>query len=248
MAQNRSRTRAKPLHSRDLLRRILGKDTGDRRVVILRALWRLMLQKGYASTSLTDVARKARISTSHLAYYFRNKEAMLFELCRALTGGLLTDVTTHRGESPVEQLHLLASYAFMEPVMPVSDRTIFLELMGLAVHNRRYRPRVYAYAQNMIDYLREVFSKTPRVLNLSAGDTALLAASIWTGLLVNSFCYKGFDRSHSRALFRQSLLLLAGLSDRQQLSLDGLVGGMTKNGRKARQRRDVPAAVSRTHN
>ena len=244
MAQKRNRTKPKPLHSRDLLRRILGKDTSDRRIVILRALWRLMLQKGYASTSLTDIARKARMSTSHLAYYFPNKEAILFELCRALTGGLLTDVTMNRGESPVEQLHLLASYAFMEPVMPVSDRTIFLELMGLAVHHRRYRPRVYAYAQNMINYLREVFAKTPRILNLSADDTALLAASIWTGLLVNSFCYKRFDQSHSRMLFRQSLLLFAGLSDRQQSSVDSLLRGTTKNGRLARDRRAAPATVS----
>jgi hypothetical protein len=35
------------------------------------------------------------------------------------------------------------------------------------------------------------------------------------GLLTNSYFYKGFDRYRGRVLFRQSLLMLAGLADQQ---------------------------------
>jgi AcrR family transcriptional regulator len=218
MLQKRARKKTKVGNSGNLLRQILGKDEGDRRIVILRALWHLMLEKGYGSTSLTDVAKRARMSASHLAYYFPTKEAILLELYRALSNALLAGVTTHRDEPPIEQCHLLASYAFLEPAMSLSDRSIALELIGIAVHNPRLRRRNYEHAQKMIGYLKELFAKTPRAFNLSSDDAALLAASIWMGLLANSYFYKGFDRSRARVLFRQTLLMLAGLGD-QQVSL-----------------------------
>jgi AcrR family transcriptional regulator len=215
MVQRRVRTTAKAGKGSDLLRQIMGKDESDRRIVILRALWRLMLEKGYASTSLTDVARKARLSPSHVAYYFPTKDAILLELYQALTDALLSDITTHRGEPPIEQCHLLASYAFLEPVMDITDHTIALEMIGIAVHNPRFRRRNSEYARKMIGYLRDLFAKTPRAFNLSAEDAAVLAASIWIGLLTNSYFYKRYDRSRARVLFRQSLLMLAGLGDQQ---------------------------------
>jgi len=228
MAQKRARMNGKAGHNGDLLRQILGKDEGDRRIVILRALWRLMLEKGYASTSLTDVARRARISPSHLAYYFATKDTILQELYRALSEALLAGITSHRGEPPIEQCHLLASYAFLEPAMSLSDRSIVLELIGIAVHNPRLRRRYQEHALKMIGYLRELFARTPRAFNLSAEDAALLAASIWMGLLASSYFYKSFDRSRARMLFRQTLLILAGLGGRQLVSSNGKRGKREK--------------------
>jgi AcrR family transcriptional regulator len=217
----------------DLLRRILGRDESDRRIVIIRALWRLMLEKGYASTSLTDVAKKAGLSPSHLAYYFPTKDAIVLQLYDALQDSLLS-ITAHQNEPPVEQCHLLATYAFLEPVMDVDDRTIALELTGIAVHNRRFQRRNSEYSTKMHAYLKNLFSKTPRAFNLSAGDAALLAGSMWMGLLTNSFFYKGFDRARARALFRQSLLMLAGLSDQQAVVANRRGAESAPNRRRAR--------------
>src|SRR5712691_11364965 len=230
MLQKRARKKAKVGNGGDLLRQILGKDEGDRRIVILRSLWHLMLEKGYASTSLTDVAKRVRMSASHLAYYFPTKEAILLELYRALSDALLAGVTTHRDGPPMEQCHLLASYAFLEPAMSLSDRSIELELIGIAVHNPRLRRRYQEHALKMIGYLRELFARTPRAFNLSAEDAALLAASIWMGLLASSYFYKSFDRSRARMLFRQTLLILAGLGGRQLVSSNGKRGKHKREG------------------
>jgi AcrR family transcriptional regulator len=202
------------LNRGDLLKGILGEDNSDRRIVILRALWRLMLEKGYASTTLTDVATKASLSPSHLAYYFRNKEAILLTLYDALTDGIFA-ITAHRDQPPIDQIELLAGHVFLEPVMDIRDRTIVLELMGIAVHNPLLRERTSQNTKLIIDYFRELFAKSPGVLNLSAEDAAVLAASIWTGMLTNSYFHKGFDWSRARVLFRQSLLMLAGSTDQQ---------------------------------
>ena len=48
-----------------------------RRSRILRALHDCVIEKGYAKTTLADVARVAGMSSSHLLYYFRGKDAIL---------------------------------------------------------------------------------------------------------------------------------------------------------------------------
>jgi hypothetical protein len=53
---------------------------------------------------------------------------------------------------------------------------------------------------------------------LSTQDAALLAASIWSGLLTNSYYYKKFDRMRAHVLFRQTLLILAGLTGQHSIS------------------------------
>src|SRR5262249_19910228 len=176
-------------------------------------------KKGYANTSLTDIAKKAQISPSHLVYYFRTKEAILLELYRALFSALLSGITTHKEQPSVEQCDRFASYAFLEHVMPLSDRSIVLELIGLAVHNPRLRRSTFDYAEKMLAYLRDLFANTPRAFDLSPEDAALLATSIWSGLLTNSYYHKEFDRSRARELFRRHLLMLAGLSDERSISL-----------------------------
>ena len=196
----------------DLLRRILGNDTSDRRVVIFRSLWRLMLDKGYAGTSLTDVAKEAGISPSHLVYYFSTKDEILVELFEVIADAVST-VTAHGDEPPVEQCHLLASYAFFEPILGPSERSIVLEMTGIAVHNPRLRTRHQQFVRQTMGYLTDLFAKTPRAFGLSAEDAAFLALSIWMGLITNSYFYDEFSQSRARALFRQQLLLLAGLTD-----------------------------------
>src|SRR5215470_7473999 len=152
MVQTRPRIKVTAGNGRDLLRRILGKDESDRRTVILRALWRLMLEKGYASTSTTDVARKARLSPSHLAYYFPTKEAILLELFAALSDALLSDLTGQQGEPPVEQCHRLANYAFREPKLDLGESAIALEMIGTALHNPLFRRRNSEHARKVIEY------------------------------------------------------------------------------------------------
>ena len=60
----------------------------DRRAVIARALYDCICSQGYASTTLTDIADRAKMSPSHVGYYFDNKAAILeyysVELCEQM--------------------------------------------------------------------------------------------------------------------------------------------------------------------
>jgi AcrR family transcriptional regulator len=49
----------------------------DRRRKILQALHACVIDRGYAKTTLADVARAAGMSPSHLLYYFDGTDAIL---------------------------------------------------------------------------------------------------------------------------------------------------------------------------
>jgi hypothetical protein len=133
----------------------------------------------------------------------------------------------------MEQCHRLANYAFREPTLDLGESAIALEMMGIALHNPRFRRRNTEHARKVIEYLKDLFAKTPRAFNLSPDDAAVLAASLWIGLLTNSYFYKGFDRSRARTIFRQTLLMLAGLNGKQFSWASGRRGESTSNGRAA---------------
>lgn len=68
-----------------------------RRKEILQAAMDLFLQKGFHTTSMSDIARKADISTSHLYNFFENKAALALA------------VETHMTERIISMLEELAS-------------------------------------------------------------------------------------------------------------------------------------------
>ena len=96
--------------------------------------------------------------------------------------------------------------------MDLGENAIALEMMGVALHNPVFRRRNSAHARKVIGCLKDLFAKTPRAFNLSAEDAAVLAASMWIGLLTNSYFYRKLDRSRARMVFHQILLMLAGLN------------------------------------
>ena len=57
----------------------------DRRGKIVTALYRCMAKKGYAATTLCDIAEEAGMTSSHLLYYYPGKEAILEAFFRAVT-------------------------------------------------------------------------------------------------------------------------------------------------------------------
>src|SRR5436190_9956970 len=52
--------------------------TADRRLEILRGAAAAFRDRGYAATSVRDIARRLRMTPGNLYYYFRNKQEILY--------------------------------------------------------------------------------------------------------------------------------------------------------------------------
>jgi AcrR family transcriptional regulator len=183
-----------------------------RRAAIVAGLKQCMKEKGYADTSLTDLAKASGLSVSHLLYYFPSKEAALLELADEISGGVLAEVAAHRDETPEERIHMLVDKFFIARVIEEGEIGIVLEMTTLAVHRPELRAKLAAYNREIVASLEDLFAQTPRVAGLSAYETAEIAGALWMGLF-NSMEYDDkLDEKAARRLYRRTLLSLANLS------------------------------------
>jgi len=184
-----------------------------RRTAIASALQRAMLEKGFSSTSLSDLARAAGMSVSHLLYYFPSKEAVLEHLNTAITDQIANDLVAHRGDPPAQQINNLVDYYFGGRAVPSSYRKLLLQQMAVATHDPALRNRGKQQAARVVGYLEDLFRLSPRLPGLSAQDAGVIAGSLWMGLTVNSFFLDRLTSRRARELLRRAMLYLAGLDE-----------------------------------
>jgi AcrR family transcriptional regulator len=116
------------------------------RVGIVDAATRLFSEKGYAQTTMSDIARAAGLQQSSLYYWFRNKEQLLQETLRVNRAPLkfIADVGAGSG-SPALKLYRLLRFDTMQLAMSPID---FNEIQRIA-HQQRAE-----FAQFWTDYER----------------------------------------------------------------------------------------------
>jgi AcrR family transcriptional regulator len=191
----------------------------DRRGAIVAALRRCMLTKGYAETRLTDLARAAGISVSHLLYYFPSKEAVLEEVCDEVVDRTLREVTFYRDEPVEERIHVLVDHVFVRNALSQSELGVILQLIALSLHRPAIRKKLNRYNRDMMAYLTDLFGKVPRQPGVSVREAADLAAAVWIGLLTNSQYDNNLDDSRARRLFRRALLELANIGNSELVAV-----------------------------
>jgi len=177
-----------------------------RRAAIIDALRRSMLDKGFSGTSLTDLAKRAGMSVSHFLYYFPDKETVLAELAKSITDETLDYIGGLTQKPPRKQCEELVNFFFGGRRVPLSYRSLVLQTMGVATHDRQLLARQKQQAARFRVYLRQLFRKSPGIRGMKVDDAAALAGAIWMGLHVN--CYFDPDLTVPRA----ARLMLTGLS------------------------------------
>lgn len=196
-----------------------GAGRSKRSAEIISALRACMLRKGYADTSITDVANDAGMSVSHLLYYYPSKDAMVLDLARELHSRVLGIVDTHRDEPAEERIHLLVDNMFIG--VSREEMGLLRQLIALAHHNPLLQENVEEFAGVVAAYFESLFEDTPRQAGMSAADTAALAGALWVGLMINSGFQNHLDERGARRLFRKALLSLANFARREALAPQG---------------------------
>jgi AcrR family transcriptional regulator len=79
-------------------------DDGHRRGRILWALASCMTEKGYQATTISDIAREARVSKTVVYAHFRDKEQCLLELYSRANDNVLTVVREAQARARSEEL------------------------------------------------------------------------------------------------------------------------------------------------
>lgn len=219
-----------------------GDGKRDRRAEIITALYRAMIDKGFSDTSLSDLAKGAGISVSHLLYYFSSKEQILEALAQETVDHVRETFEASRGSRPEEQCRALADFNFAGPAGSPTYRMVALDLMAASAHDHRLRRLSRQNARLYRNHLRDIFRRSPRAFDLGTDDAALIAGALWMGLFVNSEFQPELTRKRAHRLFLRAILQLAGLAPGR--SLRG-TASTPRDGRPARRSRGASGKGAR---
>ena len=195
---------------RGRLQRSLSSSNRDRRGAIRYALFECIRDKGYAATSLADVAVAAGISASHLLYYYPSKDAVLEDLFAVATRHMRDDIAKLPWDSSAEALDALGDYFFGGRVFSRTEQATMLQFWGLSTHYVRLRQTKGEFDADVRERLTAVFRKAKRPPGLSARDAADATYGLLAGLLSTSYFVDDLELSRARDIYRRAVARLLG--------------------------------------
>ena len=191
-----------------------GTRGGIRRQHILNAFHDCIIRKGYAKTTLRDVAREAEMTASHLLYYFSGKDAIIEHYFENVAERIVERLESFRNEHPDRQIALLSELFFAGKGITRSEIGFMLECFGVAVHDAELRADKKKLDRYCKAYLKEIFEQAPCGL-ANAPDSAEIAYAMLIGLRTAAYFDKRLEISQALRLFRSEMLNLAAYSQEQ---------------------------------
>src|SRR5271156_4749199 len=182
-----------------------------RRRAIVRALHDLILAKGYAETSLSDLAESVGMSVSHLLYYFDSKEAVLEELCRKVNARFLAGISVSGDDSPERRLEALVDQIFTGRGRPRQEYRLSAEMVALSVNRPKIRKLITEFNEQLSATLVAWFQQIPRPSGISAEDASVRTRAVLAGLTNNAQFNARLGLGRLHRLFRLALLDTLGV-------------------------------------
>lgn len=183
----------------------------ERRKTILWAFRDCMIKKGYAGTTLADIAGAAGMYPSHLHYYYHGKEAILHEYFQNGATRIKERLEAFRGNPPAEKIDRLAALFFSGAGITKSDIGLMLECFGVAVNDevlRREKGDLDVWCK---EYLRELLAALPGGVMPNVNDAAEFAYATLIGLRTAVYFDANIELEDAHRLFQDLMLKIAGL-------------------------------------
>jgi AcrR family transcriptional regulator len=160
--------------------------------MIFAALRECIIEKGYSTTTLADIAREAGMSPSHLLYYFSDKADILAQYFASVSQRITARLEEFRAETPEHRIDLLARLFFGGKGLSKTEIGFMLECFGVAVHLPSLKQHKSDLDALCKSYLRDLFAE----LGTVSGDPAY-AAEVAYALLVGLRTAVYFDENLS---------------------------------------------------
>ena len=185
----------------------------QRRARIVAALRECMLARGFAATSLSDIARAAGMTPSHLLYYFKGKNAILNAYWETTSASLLARLHEIDAEPIERRLDLLADAFFSGVVATQADMGIVLEFFGLAVHDKDLYRTKANFDREIKRWLEDLLAQCPRPLGSFLSVATEAAYALLMGLCTAGYFDERLGFQQARGAFLLSLRGVAGFED-----------------------------------
>jgi len=193
----------------------------QRRLMLLRAAFREVAEKGFADVTLDDIARRAGVSKGITLYYFSSKE----DLFRRLFGWLVDSIHARMREAveassdPVEKVRALVAITFPSPSKNRAFFRAFVDFCGLAARHEGFREvtaRFYRGCREIDGAIIDDGIRRGIFANRETASAASTVRAIFDGLMMQWLAEQDLETSfpeYRQRCERELLRYLAGSSE-----------------------------------
>jgi len=189
---------------------------GDRRGKIALAMDACVRDKGYAATSLTDIALKAQMSPSHIRYYFDGKEEILEFYLAAICDQIVRDVGAIVRKTPEQWAKDFTGYFITNPDLTKATVMLMVEIFAVSAHNPKLMKIKSRYDNFIRQTLTEFFQWAGTIDGVTPEDAAYRLWAFEGGMKFNSMFQSDFSKEKAGLIFHDELLRLSGLSGKKK--------------------------------
>jgi len=111
----------------------------ERRAEIAHGLYQSIARRGYANTSVRDIAKEANIALGMITHYFRSKEEILYAMTedtyKRYWESFMLFSQKHQKKPPRERLRLSIEFIFLKVAGDKDLIKVFQELWNLSQHD-----------------------------------------------------------------------------------------------------------------
>ena len=175
-----------------------------RREAILEAALQVVAERGLAETRMSDISERASMSSGHVLYYFKTKEALLMEALRFVEDRFHAAADAELARLPVGPERLRRLLELDLPGGRGDPRwALWLEAWTVAPHDDDVADLISELDARWVKRLRQVVREGVAAGEFECGDVAVFAfrfSALFDGLAVR--VVTGAKRSSKRSALR----------------------------------------------
>src|SRR5437762_1513849 len=175
----------------------------ERRLLLLKAAFREVAEKGFSNVMLEDIAARAGVSKGVTLYYFSSKE----DLFRQLFGWLIDSIHDRMREAvesvadPTEKVRALVALIFPSPSKNRAFFRAYIDFCGLASRREAFRvigERFYAGCREVDGSIVEEGMRRGVFLARDPAEAASTLRAIFDGLMLQWLSEKDPESSFEK--------------------------------------------------
>ncbi|HKA35543.1 MAG TPA: TetR/AcrR family transcriptional regulator [Thermoanaerobaculia bacterium] len=183
--------------------RLAAAHESERRLILLKAAFREVAEKGFSNVTLEDIAARAGVSKGVTLYYFSSKE----DLFRELFGWLIDSIHERMREAvaavedPVEKVRALVALIFPSPSKNRAFFRAYVDFCGLAARREAFRvidERFYAGCREVDSGIVEEGIRRGVFLPRDPDAAASTLRAIFDGLMLQWLAEKDPEASFEK--------------------------------------------------
>ena len=202
--------------------RIAATHEAERRLLLLKAAFREVAEKGFSDVTLEDIALRAGVSKGVTLYYFSSKEDLFLQLFSWLIDSIQQRMreAVAAVEDPIEKIRALVALIFPSPSKNRAFFRAYIDFCGLASRREAFRvidERFYAGCREVDRGIVEEGIRRGVFLARDPAESASTLRAIFDGLMLQWLAEKDPEASFAKyrdRCERELLYYLTGAAEK----------------------------------